>query len=309
MSLLPFEIPPGLLKQAELGEDWADWLARLPRTTAEVMTDWQLTYDGPPWHGFCSLVLPVRTPSDERAALKISFDGDDESLHEHLALQHWDGRGTVRLLGANPRRRALLLERLYTDDLTSLPEIDACEVVATAYQSIHLPAPPQLRPLTAYLTRWNDGLTAVLDDAPLPRSLAHQAVSLAENLIMDPATTGTMIHGDLHYANMLAADRKPWLVIDPKPMSGDPHYEVAPLLWNRWDETADGRRDAIRRRFHTAVDTAGFDEDRARDWVIVRAMHDAYWSVDDARRLHRALNTAERDWITRMVTVAKAVQG
>ena len=52
----------------------------------------------------------------------------------------------------------------------------------------------------------------------------------------DDASTGTMTHGDLHYANVLAADREPWLVIDPKPMSGDPHYEPAPLLWNRWDE-------------------------------------------------------------------------
>ena len=81
-----------------------------------------------------------------------------------------------------------------------------------------------------------------------------------------------MIHGDLHYENVLAGDREPWLVIDPKPMSGDPHYELAPMLWNRWDEAvATGDlRIALRRRFHTLVDAAGLDEDRARDWVVVR---------------------------------------
>ena len=34
----------------------------------------------------------------------------------------------------------------------------------------------------------------------------------------------------------MAADRQPWLAIDPKPMSGDPHYELAPMLWNRFEE-------------------------------------------------------------------------
>lgn len=29
-------------------------------------------------------------------------------------------------------------------------------------------------------------------------------------------------------------------------------------------------RAAVRRRFHTVVDVAGLDEDRARAWVVVR---------------------------------------
>ncbi len=90
-----------------------------------------------------------------------------------------------------------------------------------------------------------------------------------------------MIHGDLHYENVLAADREPWLVIDPKPTSGDPHYEVAPLLWNRWEELAGDVRGGIRRRFLTTVDAAGMDEDRARDWVIVRMIHNAMWELED----------------------------
>ena len=45
------------------------------------------------------------------------------------------------------------------------------------------------------------------------------------------------------------------------------------MLWNRWDEVrrrAAHVRDAVRRRFYTVVDAAGLDEDRARDWVVVR---------------------------------------
>jgi streptomycin 6-kinase len=307
--VLPFDLPSGLTKQAALGPDWADFLDALPRTTAELVEEWELTYDGAPLHGYCSLVVPVRTPGGRPAVLKVAFP-DDENEHEHLALQRWQGNGTVLMLRADPRRYALLLERLHPEDLSDLWDVEACEIVAALYTRIHVPAPPQLRPLTAYVERWNAGLAALPKDAPMPRRLVEQAVSLAADFLGDEASTGTMIHGDLHYENVLAADREPWLVIDPKPMSGDPHYEVAPLLWNRWDEVAgSGRvREAVRARFHAVVDTAGLDEDRARGWVVVRALHDAYWSVDDARRLGRSLTSGERTWITRMVTVAKAVQ-
>ncbi len=307
--MLPFDLPPGLTARAAYGPRWGDWLDGLPRTVEDLVEEWELTFDGAPCHGFGSLVVPVRTTGGRPAALKVAFP-DDENEHEHLALQHWQGDGTVLLLRADPRRYAMLLERLHPEDLSTLWDVEACEIVAGFYSRLHVPALPQLRPLTAYVGRWNAGLAALPKDAPMPRRLVEQAVSLAATFLTDEASTGTMIHGDLHYGNVLAADREPWLVIDPMPMSGDRHYEVAPLLWNRWDEVVgSGRvRDAVRQRFHAVVDTAGLDEERARAWVVVRALHDAYWTVDDARSLGRALDREDREWITTMVTVAKAVQ-
>ena len=82
-------------------------------------------------------------------------------------------------------------------------------------------------------------------------------------------------------------------MIDPKPMAGDPHYEVAPMLWNRLDEVVARATCAtrVRRRFHTLVDTAGLDEDRARDWVVVRELHNALWALEDAARASGARST------------------
>ena len=54
------EIPAGLEAQRELGADWGAWLDRLPALTGSVLDDWDLTVDGAPRHGYCSLVLPVR---------------------------------------------------------------------------------------------------------------------------------------------------------------------------------------------------------------------------------------------------------
>ena len=313
MPRLPGPVPAGLDAQRDLGADWADWLDRLPRVAAEVAHEWSLTYDGPLWHGFCSLVAPVRTEDGTPAALKITFDGDDESEFEGLALQHWQGNGTVRLLSADPHRRALLLERLHREDLTGLWDIEACEIVAGLYPRLHILALPQLRTVTSYVDGWLDSLATLPRDAPIPRRLVEQALSLGRDFVVDPASTGVIVHGDLHYENVLAADREPWLVIDPKPMSGDPHYEPAPMLWNRMDELAASRdvqsvRDGLRRRFHTIVDAAGLDEDRARDWVVVRMVLNANWSIEDADGADRPLNADERDWITRCIAIAKAVQ-
>ena len=275
---------------------------------ADLLGEWELVPDGTALSGHCSLVLPVRTADGTPAALKVTHTDDDESEFEHLALQAWHGNGTVRLLRADPHRRALLLERLHPEDLTDLWDLEACEVVAGFYRRLHVPALPQLRTVTSYVERWTAALQEMPRNAPIPRRLVEQATHLSRALCSDPASTGVIVHGDLHYENVLAADREPWLVIDPKPMSGDPHYEPAPMLWNRMDELEGDLREGLRRRFHTIVDAAGLDEHRARDWVVVRMVLNAHWSVEDAQREGRDLTPAERDWITRCIAIAKAVQ-
>lgn len=307
--MLPFEIPTTFLAFASRGSHFAHWLEGLPALVRGVVKDWDLTYDGPPLHGYGALVVPVRTAGGRSAMLKLNLP-HDEAQHEHLALEAWRGNGTVRLLGADPHRWALLLERLHSnEDLTKMSDVAACEVVAGFYERLHVLALPQLRTLSSYLERWTDDLVRLPRDAPVPRRLVERAISLGRELVSQPSTNGTMVHGDLHYFNVLAADREPWLVIDPKPMSGNPHYEVAPMLWNRWEEAVGSGnvRDAVRRRFHTLIEIARLDEDLARDWVIVREVHNALWTIQDAARAGVSLTREDKDWITVSITIAKAV--
>ncbi len=299
--------------------DIRDHRERLPGLLRGLLSDWDLSLDGDPLTGHRpghltghrASVVPVRTSSGRPAALKLGFP-HEEAEHEHLGLQRWHGNGTAELLRADPHRWALLLERLHADeDLTSVPDLEACELVAGFYERLHVPPLPQLRTLSSYVAGWTDRLAALPTDAPVPRRLVEQAVSLGRAFEQDAATDSRMIHGDLHYENVLAGDREPWLVIDPKPMAGDPHYEVAPLLWNRWEEVvAGGRvRAAVRQRFFTVVDAAGLDEDRARDWVVVRELHNALWTLEEAAGQGRPLGPRDRDAVTTAVTIAKAVQG
>jgi streptomycin 6-kinase len=273
-------------------------MTQLPRTARDLLAEWELAVDGDAVAARSGFVLPV-TAASGRAVLKIAAP-DDESRHEILALQTWHGQGAVMMLRADPRRGAMLLERLHERDLDTLPAPEAAEVVAGLYRTLHVPAPPQLVPLTRRVTEWTDALERLPRDAPVPRRIVQHAVHLGRGFATGDTGPGRLLHGDLHDGNVLAADREPWLAVSPRPLSGDPHAEPAPLLWNRWDEvvaTGDVRR-AVRRRFHAVVDAAGLDEERARDWVIVRVVH----------RALSAIGTGDPDAITAAIAIAKAVQ-
>jgi streptomycin 6-kinase len=291
------ELPAAVRAMAGRGPRWSSWVDGLPASVSRLLARWELTVDGPPGHGYCSLVVPVRADGAP-AALKVGFP-DEESEHEHLALRRWNGDGAARLLSADPSARALLLERLGPADLSTVPDDEACRVVAGLYRSIHVAPLPQLRPLASAVERWTEDLRQLPRSAPIPRRLVEQAAALGPELSADGPSR--LLHTDLHYGNVLAAARRPWLVIDPKPINGDPHYELAPMLWNRWPDIAGAVRAGVRRRFWTLVQAAGLDEDRARDWVIVRMVHNAMWALQDGPPVDRA-------WLTLCIAVAKAVQ-
>jgi streptomycin 6-kinase len=260
--------------------------------TQNQLERWDLRRDGEATHGSGTTVLPVRTSDGAQAVLKVG-PADAESDHEHIALRLWGGDGAVRLLSADPPHRALLLERLHPETLETLPDVEACEVVAGLYRRLHVPTLPQLRTLTSYLEQWISDFEKLPRNAAMPHRLVEQAVALSRDLAADSASTGRLVHANLHYGNVLAADREPWLAVAPRPVNGDPHYEVAPMLWNRWDELSGHIRDGVQRRFYALVDAAEFDEDRARAWVLIRVVREA---VRDPAQL------------TKYVALAKAVQ-
>ena len=126
--------------------------------------------------------------------------------------------------------------------------------------------------------------------------MTEQALALTRDLAAD--TSEVVLHGNLHFASVRAADREPWLAVDPRPVNGDPHDELAPMLLHRWDDYLGRVRDGVRRRFWTLVDAAGLDEDRARAWVVVRMVHAATG----------AGGAGAAAAVTRYLAIAKAVQ-
>ena len=278
----------------------AEWVSRLPRLLDALLGDWDLRPDGATRWGWRALVVPVVSPAGP-AALKVGWPHPG-ARHEHLALRHWAGGGTVRLLRADPTRDALLLERLDPErDLRTIPAPEAGAVVAGLLRELRRPAPPQLSTTAAYAARLAGDLTG---DVPgIPRRFVEQARSLAADLAADGERNHPMwlLHTDLREANVLAAQRSPWLAIDPEPLAGDRAFEVARTLRERVGEAgrAGSVRAAIRERFDLVCEQAEIDPDRAQAWTILR-------EVADARAAARA-GRADDEQVRRVVTVLKAM--
>ena len=306
MPETPVEIPAAFRSRAESRADWGEWLADLPRLLRELLADWELRVDGATMSGACAVVVPVQDSDGRAAVLKVTWP-HWEAETEHLALRAWEGEGAVRLYRADPHRLALLLERIDAGrDLTTVPVLEGCEVIAGLYGRLHRPALPQTRRLSELCRAWHERMPALVRSGLLPRRLSSHASSLLAAFAAEPDVDATLIHTDLHFFNVLASDREPWLAIDPKPLAGDPAYEVAPVLWNRFEEAlATGNvRSATLSKMFAVIDASGLDEDRVRDWVVVREVLNVMWEFEDS--LLGGL--LDPDLVTVSTTIAKAVQ-
>ncbi|TCO46108.1 streptomycin 6-kinase/streptomycin 6-kinase [Kribbella antiqua] len=285
------EIPAKLIRNH--GEKSAEWLAGLPGAVAEYVDRWQLTVDGEPLSGEASLILPVVRRDGRQAMLKLQ-PFNDESEGEALALRTWNRDDVVEVLEDDYATSTLLLERLEPRTLDDLPDhVDATRILAEFLARLSaVPAPPGIRRLEDVAGAMVDdapGLIPLLSD-PAERRLVRRFVAQVEELL--PDSGDRLLHWDLHYYNVMAAQRQPWLVIDPKPLAGDPGFEVFPVLWNRWDDlvaTGDLRR-AIRDRFDLMLEVTGIDRDRALGWTAGRILQNVLWfTADGATRIELEL--------------------
>jgi streptomycin 6-kinase len=270
------------------GPSGADWSARLPRLLAAVLDNWGLEPLGPGATGWTAVVLPV-SRDGERLALKLVWP-HIEARDEPLVLRHWDGRGAVRLVAADPGRGALLLEALDpTRDLDSLDIDSACQVTGELLRELNVPAPHGLRPLSQFARDQVAKLEAV--DGVLPRRMVERVSGLVRDLTDDPSCDAHLVHTDLHYRNVLASlpgsGRPHWLAIDPHAMAGHPGFEIQPLLRNRTEELGTGSafRYLVRRRLEICCEAAGIDEDEALAWTYVHTAMEAGWAAGDREAL------------------------
>lgn len=261
------------------------WIADLPDLVADFLDRWELRPDGPTRHGVASLVLPVIGADGVPAALKFQ-PVNDENVGEAAGLRVWRGDGTVRLLDHDPETGTMLLERLDADrPLSTMADADAAVMILAELLArlVAVPAPPGLRRLAdiaaAMLEKAPDAVSALGD--PAERQLGRACASAMAEVVGEPGDR--LLHWDLHYDNILGAQREPWLAIDPKPLAGDPGFDLLPVLTNRWDDIVacgDVRR-AVLRRFDLLTEVLGLDRRRAAGWTLGRVLQNALWDIED----------------------------
>ncbi|GAA3001839.1 aminoglycoside phosphotransferase family protein [Actinokineospora diospyrosa] len=276
---MPITVPDALAASyAKQSPEHLPWLSALPTLATAMLDHWDLRPDGPARHGMVALVIPATRADGTPAVLKLQ-PSDEENDGEHLALRHWSGNSAVRLLDHHTPTGAMLLERLdAASPLSALPADKAISVIADLLSHLHVPAPPGIRTLTGIAT-------AMLAERPLldrlttaaDRALAHACADALADVVTEPGDT--LLHWDLHYDNVLAGDRAPWLAIDPKPISGHPAFDLMPSLDNAVTDVV-----SLRYRFDLLTEVLTLDRAVAAAWTLARALQNTLWSIHDGDR-------------------------
>lgn len=271
------------------GEPGRLWLRALPALLEDCARRWSLTL-APPFPNLTfHYVAPVVRADGTEAVLKAGVP-NKELRSEAAALRVFDGRGSVRLLGADPHAGLLLLERLRPGAvLTGLADEAhddaATRIAASVMRGLWHPAPHGHDFPT--VADWGEGFARLRarfggGAGPLPRAQVEEAEALFADLLASSAPP-VLLHGDLHHDNILSAGRQPWLAIDPKGVVGEPAYEVGALLRNLWTDrhTHQNLARLLERRAHRLAEELELDPARVRGWAVAQAVLSAVWGIED----------------------------
>lgn len=199
-------------------------------------------------------------PAGVDAVLKVTPAEDTDADHDADALAFWNGRGAVRLLKRDDRRRAMLIERCVPgEDASTIDDEEAMRVALAIGRQLW-------RPVTeGPFHRARDEMIRWLGD--LAERSDHPYIGRATTLLASMTHRHeVLVHGDFHHHNLLRqADR--WLAIDPKPLIAEREFDVVTLLWNPLPLVLTPE---ITERRIKQLAAAGLDERRVRDWAIVR---------------------------------------
>jgi streptomycin 6-kinase len=283
-------ILPEDLARAAAREGREDWLDELPTLVARIAVGWHIEVDDPFLPGGqTAWVAPARDNAGNDLVLKVCWP-HPEAVHEADGLRAWDGAGAVRLYRAQELAAAtvLLLERCRPGTQLRAAAADEHDlVVATLLRRLWTGPPPGhcFRPLSEMCDYWADRYEqrSRSERSCLKAPMANEGIRLLREL---PRRGGdaVLLHTDLHAGNVLAAERQPWLAIDPKPYIGDPSYDVTQHIFNAvFIEGADAG--SLASRMASLLD---LDPDRILLWLFARAVEASpYWAgmADLARSL------------------------
>ena len=260
----PIEIPKRLAASCSGSADRVAWLARLPTTVREMQRRWSLELGAPfGAEGSCAWVAPARRANGTRAVFKLGMP-HMEAEREIDGLRFWAGDPTVGLIDCDGERNAMLLEACEPGvSLRTRPQAEQDVVIARLLRRLwRRPiAPHPFLPLSVMTAHWAAQSAADADRWPDP-GLAREGLRLfAELSVSRP--DDVLLATDLHAGNVLAAERAPWLVIDPKPFVGDRAYDATQHLFNGLPRLTLGL-------IHSFAQRLGVDADRVRLWMFAR---------------------------------------
>jgi streptomycin 6-kinase len=270
------------------------WLERVPDLVAQCVEEWGLQLGEPYPSGAAGYAVRTELPDGRPAVLKLIYP-DRESEHEADALALWDGHGAVQLFARDDDLSAMVIERCEPGTTLAAAGADvALQTLIALLPRLWVETGEPFHTLEDEAAWWVGYLPGQWErsDRTVARGLVDAAVDALTSLSHSQGQQ-VLLHQDLHGDNVLAAEREPWLVIDPKPLIGEREFAVAPIV--RSSELGHSKRDALY-RLDRLTSELGLDRERSRGWTIGQTMAWAFdseyipthletvqWLLEDAR--------------------------
>jgi streptomycin 6-kinase len=277
------------------------WVDELPGLLAACAERWSLALEEPYGQLSYHYVAPAVRADGSRVVLKAGVPAPSLA-REMAALRQFAGAPVVRLVDGDAAMGVMLLEEVRPG--TPLSSLGEDEVVireaVRVMQRLWTPVAPDHG--FATVDQWGAELEKLREQfgggtGPFPPALVARAEQLFARFARETAVP-LLLHGDMHPRNILAAEREPWLAIDPKGVVGDPLYDVACLI-NGVPPLADKRlvRQILARRADLLAELLGVDRRRIHRWGLADAVLAAWWSYEDhGDSWQWAITLAEMHW-------------
>jgi streptomycin 6-kinase len=238
----------------------------------------------------------------EPVVLRVG-DPSGSFAQEVRSLLQWDGNGAVLLIDHDPRGAALLERAVPGTSLLDEPDEDrAMLLAADLLERLWIPDPEDIDTVADEVARWANTLPGRnrAEGGPIDEELIDEASALLRELASSQKET-VLLHGDLHLGNVLAAQREPWLAIDPKPLVGEREFDVTALIRDKQEELVadvDAGQERVQHRFDLLSDRLACDRERLKGWSVAIMVDYALWCFE----------TDDREWGINQVATARMLQ-
>ena len=269
--------------RVRVGADADEWLAAVPDLISSVTGRWDLhvTAVANRIDAF-GLSIPARRDSD-RVTLRIAYP-DAFLADETAALRAWNGAGAVRVLEEDDRGAQL---RSSPTPGTALSlernEMRALRMVADALRELWIAPPAGMQTLAAEVRTWGSSM---------PERFASVHEPFDEQLMRDAEVMfrsfgpsqmdAVLLHGDVRLDTFLL-DGERAVAIDPKPLAGEPAFDVAALLRDGPGELvrdpAAGRQ-RLQGRLEQLTDLLDVRASRVRGWAFAVAVDTGLYAYE-----------------------------
>jgi len=257
----------------------SEWLKRLPSIISALEQLWNIRVQEPLKSLSYNFLAHAVMSNGDPVVIKVGCS-EIGRIREATALETFTPCKTVAVLEKSEHFNAFLMERVFPGtpllDLQQKNDAAAVEHAAGCIRDLVTPVPNQHK--FQSLTDWASILTSQSPKNVIPGDFIRDAFRMYKTLQSSQQRT-CLIHGDLHFENILFDQNKGWIAIDPKGIIADPSYNAARILRNPYNDLTEARnlKNILQRRVTILSNVLEESAYRIAGWGYVDAIIGASW--------------------------------